>query len=80
MRHLMNLQRLAVRSFSVTPRQMKNKVPEYQKFFQADNGLPVHIKGGSTDVILYRITMGITLAGTCFSLYWLLVACQPRNK
>ncbi|KPP64092.1 hypothetical protein Z043_117598 [Scleropages formosus] len=45
-----------------------------------DNGLPVHIKGGSTDVLLYRFTMTITIAGCGFSFYWLLVACQPRNK
>lgn len=32
--------------------------------FQEDNGLPVHIKGGTTDVLLYRLTMTITLAGT----------------
>ncbi|MBN3309995.1 CX7A2 oxidase, partial [Amia calva] len=28
-----------------------------------DNGLPVHIKGGTVDVLLYRFTMGITLGG-----------------
>lgn len=31
---------------------------------QEDNGLPVHIKGGFTDVLLYRLTMTITIAGT----------------
>lgn len=31
--------------------------------FQEDNGLPVHIKGGSTDMILYRITMTLTIIG-----------------
>ncbi len=31
---------------------------------QEDNGLPVHIKGGSIDVLLYRLTMTITIAGT----------------
>ncbi|XP_030632886.1 cytochrome c oxidase subunit 7A1, mitochondrial [Chanos chanos] len=80
MRHLLNLPRLATRAFSTTARQMRNKVPERQKLFQEDNGLPVHIKGGTTDVLLYRLTMTITIAGTCFSCYWLLVACQPRRK
>lgn len=28
--------------------------------------MPVHIKGGTTDVLLYRLTMTITLAGTCY--------------
>ncbi|XP_028817401.1 cytochrome c oxidase subunit 7A1, mitochondrial [Denticeps clupeoides] len=80
MRLLMNLPRLASRAFSTTSNQMKNKVPQYQKIFQEDNGLPVHIKGGTTDVLLYRLTMTITIAGTCFSLYWLLSACMPKSK
>ncbi|KAL4647438.1 cytochrome c oxidase subunit 7A2, mitochondrial-like [Arapaima gigas] len=80
MRHLRSLQRIVNRSFNTTTRQMGNKVPENQKLFQEDNGLPVHIKGGSTDVLLYRFTMTITIAGCGFSFYWLLTACQPRNK
>ncbi|KAK1150755.1 cytochrome c oxidase subunit 7A2, mitochondrial [Acipenser oxyrinchus oxyrinchus] len=81
MRNLLGLQRLAFRSFSSTARnRLKNKVPENQKIFQEDNGLPVHIKGGTVDVLLYRFTMAITLGGTGFSLYWLLAASQPRRK
>uniref|UniRef100_A0A4W5RET5 Cytochrome c oxidase subunit 7A1, mitochondrial n=1 Tax=Hucho hucho TaxID=62062 RepID=A0A4W5RET5_9TELE len=74
------LPRLATRAFSTTTKQMKNKVPDHQKLFQADNGLPVHIKGGTTDVLLYRLTMTITLAGTGYSLFWILCACQPQGK
>uniref|UniRef100_A0A673YB69 Cytochrome c oxidase subunit 7A1, mitochondrial n=1 Tax=Salmo trutta TaxID=8032 RepID=A0A673YB69_SALTR len=62
MNHLLKLPRLATRAFSTTTKQMKNKVPDHQNRFQADNGLPVHIKGGTTDVLLYRLTMTITLA------------------
>ncbi|KAJ7990299.1 hypothetical protein DPEC_G00298870 [Dallia pectoralis] len=80
MNHLLKLPRLATRAFTTTARQMKNRVPEHQKLFQEDNGLPVHIKGGTTDVILYRITMTITLAGTGYSLFWLLCASQPTRK
>uniref|UniRef100_A0A669B2A9 Cytochrome c oxidase subunit 7A1, mitochondrial n=1 Tax=Oreochromis niloticus TaxID=8128 RepID=A0A669B2A9_ORENI len=54
---------LASRAFSSSARQLKNKVPESQKIFQADNGLPVHIKGGTGDVLLYRATMTLTIAG-----------------
>uniref|UniRef100_A0A672SBB7 Cytochrome c oxidase subunit 7A1, mitochondrial n=1 Tax=Sinocyclocheilus grahami TaxID=75366 RepID=A0A672SBB7_SINGR len=72
--------RLASRAFNTTVRQMKNKVPDRQKVFLEDNGLPVHIKGGSTDALLYRLTMTITIAGTGFSCYWLLVACMPKSK
>lgn len=80
MNHLLKLPRLATRAFSTTTKQMKNKVPDHQKIFQADNGLPVHIKGGTTDVLLYRLTMTITLAGTGYSLFWILCACQPKGK
>ncbi|XP_046891872.1 cytochrome c oxidase subunit 7A2, mitochondrial [Hypomesus transpacificus] len=80
MNHLLKVPRLASRAFTTSSRHMKNKVAEAQKLFQEDNGLPVHIKGGTTDVLLYRLTMTITIAGTGFSLYWLLVACQPKGK
>lgn len=33
--------------------------------FQEDNGLPVHLKGGATDNILYRVTMTLCLGGEC---------------
>lgn len=32
---------------------------------QADNDLPVHLKGGATDNILYRVTMTLCLGGEC---------------
>ena len=34
---------------------------------QADNGLPVHIKGGTVDVVLYRFTMSLTIAGDFYT-------------
>ncbi|XP_070826927.1 cytochrome c oxidase subunit 7A1, mitochondrial [Chaetodon trifascialis] len=79
MNHLLKVPLLAGRAFSSSARQLKNKVPEAQKLFQEDNGLPVHIKGGTSDVLLYRATMTISLAGTCYSVYWLLIACMPKK-
>lgn len=32
---------------------------------QADNDLPVHLKGGGMDNVLYRLTMTLTLGGKC---------------
>ncbi|XP_051255703.1 cytochrome c oxidase subunit 7A2, mitochondrial isoform X2 [Dicentrarchus labrax] len=80
MNHLLKLPVLASRAFSSSARQLKNKVPEAQKLFQEDNGLPVHIKGGTGDMMLYRATMTLTIAGTCYSLYWLLMASMPQKK
>ncbi|CAL8352148.1 unnamed protein product [Lota lota] len=78
MNHLLRLS--SFRSFSSTSRQLRNKVPDAQKVFQEDNGLPVHIKGGTSDVLLYRATMTLTLAGTGYSIYWLLHASFPQKK
>uniref|UniRef100_A0A8C6K7I3 Cytochrome c oxidase subunit 7A1, mitochondrial n=1 Tax=Nothobranchius furzeri TaxID=105023 RepID=A0A8C6K7I3_NOTFU len=63
MNHLLKVPLLAGRAFSSSSRQLKNRVPEAQKLFQADNGLPVHIKGGTSDVLLYRATMTLSIAG-----------------
>ncbi|TKS80559.1 Cytochrome c oxidase subunit 7A1, mitochondrial [Collichthys lucidus] len=71
---------LARQAFSTPARRLTNKVPEAQKLFQADNGLPVHIKGGTGDVVLYRATMTLTLGGTMYSLYWLVFASFPHKK
>lgn len=30
---------------------------------QEDNGMPVHLKGGSADALLYRSTMVLTIVG-----------------
>lgn len=30
---------------------------------QEDNGMPVHLKGGSADALLYRSTMVLTIIG-----------------
>uniref|UniRef100_A0AAQ5YWQ0 Cytochrome c oxidase subunit 7A1, mitochondrial n=1 Tax=Amphiprion ocellaris TaxID=80972 RepID=A0AAQ5YWQ0_AMPOC len=69
MNHLLKVPLLASRAFSSSARQLRNKVPEAQKLFQADNGLPVHIKGGTGDVLLYRATMTLTIGGIFKSLF-----------
>ncbi|XP_018542669.1 cytochrome c oxidase subunit 7A1, mitochondrial [Lates calcarifer] len=80
MNHLLKVPVLASRAFSSSARKLKNRVPEAQKLFQEDNGLPVHLKGGTQDVLLYRITMTLTMAGTCYSLWWLFTASMPQKK
>nr|XP_020024320.1 cytochrome c oxidase subunit 7A1, mitochondrial [Castor canadensis] len=70
-----------IRSFSSTARsRFQNRVREKQKLFQADNDLPVHLKGGTTDNLLYRLTMALTLGGTVYSLYSLCWAAFPHKK
>uniref|UniRef100_K7FHQ6 Cytochrome c oxidase subunit 7A2, mitochondrial n=1 Tax=Pelodiscus sinensis TaxID=13735 RepID=K7FHQ6_PELSI len=58
------LRQISQRTISTASRrQVKNRVPEMQKIFQEDNGIPVHLKGGVIDGLLYRTTMALTVFG-----------------
>ncbi|KAM5236334.1 cytochrome c oxidase subunit 7A1, mitochondrial [Ctenodactylus gundi] len=70
-----------IRSFSSTAQHLfQNRVAEKQKLFQENNDLPVHLKGGTADSLLYRLTMVLTLGGTAYSLYCLGWASFPHKK
>uniref|UniRef100_A0A3B3ZVU4 Cytochrome c oxidase subunit 7A2, mitochondrial n=1 Tax=Periophthalmus magnuspinnatus TaxID=409849 RepID=A0A3B3ZVU4_9GOBI len=43
-----------------------------------DNGMPVHLKGGSADALLYRTTMVLTVMG--YVVYELVKAAYPQKK
>ncbi|XP_067900532.1 cytochrome c oxidase subunit 7A2, mitochondrial-like isoform X2 [Heterodontus francisci] len=80
-RGLRAFQQLSQRTFSTaTRRRVENRVPANQKIFQADNGMPVHLKGGVTDAVLYRLTMGLTVVGTVCVLYKLFTISLPKQK
>ncbi|XP_068198075.1 cytochrome c oxidase subunit 7A2b [Antennarius striatus] len=80
-RHLFALQQVARRTFSSSVRrQVNNKVPKKQKVFQDDNGLPVHLKGGTSDALLYRTTMVLTVMGAGYVVYELVKAAFPQGK
>ncbi|NXO64795.1 COX7R oxidase, partial [Phainopepla nitens] len=57
-----------------------NKVPDLQKIFQVSDGLPIHLKRGYPDKMLYRTTMALTIGGTIYCLIALFIASQPKNK
>ncbi|XP_069500397.1 cytochrome c oxidase subunit 7A1, mitochondrial-like [Ambystoma mexicanum] len=68
-----------LRTFTTSSRNpIQNRVLEKQKIFQADNNLPVHLKGGVGDVLLYRFTMTLSLFGTAYSIFQLVKAAFPR--
>ncbi|XP_055992545.1 cytochrome c oxidase subunit 7A1, mitochondrial [Sorex fumeus] len=70
-----------VRGFSNSARnRFENRVAEKQKLFQEDNDLPVHLKGGGTDSLLYRLTMLLCTGGTAYCLYCLGWASFPHKK
>ncbi|XP_054469324.1 cytochrome c oxidase subunit 7A2, mitochondrial-like isoform X2 [Anoplopoma fimbria] len=79
-RQLMGLQQLSRRTFaSSARRQIENTVKEKQKLFQEDNGLPIHLKGGSKDALLYRATITLTVFGAAYVVYELFSAAMPKK-
>uniref|UniRef100_A0A8C0RYQ6 Cytochrome c oxidase subunit 7A2, mitochondrial n=2 Tax=Canis lupus familiaris TaxID=9615 RepID=A0A8C0RYQ6_CANLF len=44
-----------------------------------DNGIPVPLKGGVADALLYRATMMLTIGGTAYAMYQLAVASFPKK-
>ncbi|NXD86406.1 CX7A2 oxidase, partial [Halcyon senegalensis] len=62
------LRQISQRTISTASRrQLENRVPEKQKLFQEDNGIPVYLKGGVMDSLLYRVTTGLTVFGKAYS-------------
>uniref|UniRef100_A0A8C8Z4R8 Cytochrome c oxidase subunit 7A2, mitochondrial n=1 Tax=Prolemur simus TaxID=1328070 RepID=A0A8C8Z4R8_PROSS len=45
-----------------------------------DDGIPVHLKGGVADALLYRITMVLTVGGTAYAIYQLAMASFPKKQ
>ncbi|XP_072711411.1 cytochrome c oxidase subunit 7A2, mitochondrial [Ciconia boyciana] len=80
-RNLLGLRQISQRTISTASRrQFENRVPEKQKLFQEDNGIPVHLKGGVMDALLYRVTTGLTVFGTAYVVYQLFVASMPKKQ
>ncbi|KAM4825461.1 cytochrome c oxidase subunit 7A1, mitochondrial isoform 2-T3 [Thomomys bottae] len=56
--------RALIRFFSTAQRNtFENRVRENQKLFQENNDVPVYLKGGRNDNILYLVTMTLTMGG-----------------
>ncbi|XP_071433712.1 cytochrome c oxidase subunit 7A2-like, mitochondrial isoform X2 [Pithys albifrons albifrons] len=47
---------------------------------QKADGVPVHLKRGVPDKLLYRTTMALTIGGTIYCLVALYMASQPRHQ
>ncbi|XP_067901244.1 cytochrome c oxidase subunit 7A-related protein, mitochondrial [Heterodontus francisci] len=58
----------------------RNKVPDLQRIFQKSDGLPVHLKRGVPDRLLYRTTMALTIGGAIYCLVALFLAAQPKKQ
>ncbi|XP_040090158.1 cytochrome c oxidase subunit 7A2, mitochondrial-like [Oryx dammah] len=81
LQNLLALHQIAQRTTSTAScGQFENRVPEKQKLFQEDNGVPVHPKGGIADALLYRATKILTVGGTAYAMYELAVASFPKKQ
>ncbi|XP_063169062.1 cytochrome c oxidase subunit 7A2, mitochondrial [Candoia aspera] len=70
LRNLLALRQITQKPINaVSRRQITNRIAEKQKLFQENNDLPVHLKGGTTDMLLYRLTMAFSVFGVGYLLY-----------
>ncbi|EHB15658.1 Cytochrome c oxidase polypeptide 7A2, mitochondrial, partial [Heterocephalus glaber] len=77
---------ISQRTISTTSlRHFENKVPQKQKLFQEDSGIPVHLNGQlADDALLYRATMilfkiNFIVGGTANAIYQLAMASFPKK-
>ncbi|XP_067619211.1 cytochrome c oxidase subunit 7A-related protein, mitochondrial [Eurosta solidaginis] len=54
---------------SKKPNPNWEKIKQAQIHFQKDDGKPIHLKGGSKDLMLYRITWGLAILGLVLQLH-----------
>ncbi|XP_041668093.1 cytochrome c oxidase subunit 7A2, mitochondrial-like [Cheilinus undulatus] len=79
-RQLLGLRQLSRRTISSSAcRQIENSVKQKQKMFQEDNGIPIHLKGGTKDALLFRATMTLTAFGSGYVVYELFSAAMPKK-
>lgn len=48
-------------------------------FSQTSDGIPIHLKRGVPDRLLYRTTMALTVGGALYCLVALYIAAQPKK-
>ncbi|XP_033088314.1 cytochrome c oxidase subunit 7A2, mitochondrial-like [Trachypithecus francoisi] len=79
--NLLAVYQIAQRTISTAfCRYFEHKVPEKQKLLQEDNGIPVHLKGGVTDTLLYRVTMVLRVGGMANAINLLAMTSFPKKQ
>ncbi|CAD6992818.1 cytochrome c oxidase subunit 7A-related protein, mitochondrial [Ceratitis capitata] len=54
---------------SKKPNPGLEKIKKMQKLFQKDDGKPIHLKGGSRDLMLYRATWTLAIIGLLWQIH-----------
>merc|ERR1711915_323619 len=82
----MNASRALVRAFTTAaPKRASNvhpgytKIRETMKHYQVDNGLPIHLKGGITDKLLFWTTIALNGIGIGMCLEFFYDASFPKK-
>ncbi|XP_062503512.1 cytochrome c oxidase subunit 7A-related protein, mitochondrial-like [Corticium candelabrum] len=58
-----------------------NRVPLFQNLFQrGDAAMPVHLRGGRRDVVIYQSLMVLSVVGTVFTFQQLFMAALGKMK
>ncbi|KAM9837512.1 cytochrome c oxidase subunit 7A2-like, mitochondrial [Aulostomus maculatus] len=57
-----------------------NRVPDLQRFYQTIDSIPIHLRRGVPDKLLYRTTMALTVGGSLYCLVALYMSSHPGNK
>nr|AGM32612.1 cytochrome c oxidase subunit VIIa [Coptotermes formosanus] len=64
---------------STSTSNMYAALKKKQELFQRNDGLPIHVKGGPVDKVLFGITMALCVIGTAYSLQTLYVLSYPKK-
>uniref|UniRef100_A0A8B9Z2J6 Cytochrome c oxidase subunit 7A2, mitochondrial n=1 Tax=Bos mutus grunniens TaxID=30521 RepID=A0A8B9Z2J6_BOSMU len=81
LQYLLALCQITQRTMSTASyRQFEHKLPGKQKLFQKGNGIPVHLKGGIADALLYRATMILRVDGMAYAIYQLTMTSFPKKQ
>ncbi|KAK7067605.1 hypothetical protein SK128_026814 [Halocaridina rubra] len=84
----MNTTRALVRTLTTTAARNANTEvhPGYQKirakmqYYQIDNGVPIHLKGGPFDRMLYLTTIALNGVGLFMCLHFFYTNAFPKKK
>jgi len=55
------------------------RIPALQKKFQVDDGVPVHLKGGTMDIVLYYVTLAMLAVGLAGSFEFIYSQAFPKK-
>ncbi|XP_070577185.1 cytochrome c oxidase subunit 7A2, mitochondrial-like [Ptychodera flava] len=59
---------------------VRNQVYAKQRFFQRPGNIPIHLRGGRWDAVLYSLTLTACAVGTVWTFYEIYKASMPKKN